>query len=53
MLAKELTAILNKFPNYEVQVLTENLVTDLINVDIDHFDEEQGPLFVLIPDLEG
>ena len=52
MLAKELIETLSKFPNYEVEVLTENLVTKVIEVDIDYFDEEQGPLFVLIPDLE-
>lgn len=52
MLAKELIEILSKFPNYQVEVLTENLVTEVIEVDIDYFDEEQGPLFVLIPNLE-
>lgn len=52
MLAKELIEILKKFPDYKVEMLTEELVTPVIDVEIDCFEREEGFVFVLIPDLE-
>lgn len=50
--AQELIDILSRHPFYEIQVETEQLITDVESVDVDVFDREEGPVFVIKPELE-
>ena len=53
MLARELIEILSFDPDREVEVLTESLVTEIVTVETDCFDPEQGMLWLIIPNLEA
>lgn len=51
MLASELIAILETRPDIPVEVFTETLVTPLVNAEVDKFNDEEGFVWVLLPDL--
>jgi hypothetical protein len=53
LLARELIEILSFYPDREVEVLTENLVTEITEVATDCFDTEQGMIWLILPDLEN
>lgn len=52
MNSHELARILLSGPDQPVEIVTENLVTPLIHVEQDCFDEEEGWVWLLTPDLD-
>lgn len=50
MKAFELINILKKNLNREIQIETREVICDIKSVDVDTFDSNQGPVFVITAD---
>ncbi len=52
MKAEKLISILSEHPDWDVEIETETLITDIQEVFKDCFDSDQGQLFVIRANLE-
>ena len=52
MKTEELIEFLGAHPGKDVEILTETMVSPVLRAEIDLFDQDQGPIVLLIPEDE-